>query len=226
VARKKRSSNPKDRIFALYGVLRTLGIPIDAPDYSRSVQDTYTSTTSTAIARDNSLEIFHGCMGFGNTYCLPSWVPDWSAVAFIRLLIPRNVFEKSPKRVEYSLTNDVMRLTVYGEVVNVVHNASGIYTTLESSFADFRTIIQSWMAVCRSTDLTAALGKWIYTFMRLVLFKYMGIESSTLSTGCFKAWYELIAIHTDVPLKNQTTDEDIEARNVADEEIQRINLTA
>ncbi|CAN9239339.1 unnamed protein product [Alternaria sp. RS040] len=76
-ARGHQASEPRDKIFALYGVLQRLQAHLEAPNYLRSVEDVYIGASTAAIHNDRSLRIFEGLTGFSN-FNLPSWIPDWS----------------------------------------------------------------------------------------------------------------------------------------------------
>jgi hypothetical protein len=76
-ARNHRASERRDKVFALYGMLQRLGTHLEAPNYSRSVEDIYVEASVAAIHTDHSLHIFEGLTGVSNLD-LPSWSPDWS----------------------------------------------------------------------------------------------------------------------------------------------------
>jgi hypothetical protein len=85
--RKRRSSKAKDKVFALYGVLRDLGMPLDAPNYEKDVAQVYTEFTRSVIAFGRSLDVLveagwpwivQGADADDGDVHLPSWVPDWS----------------------------------------------------------------------------------------------------------------------------------------------------
>lgn len=78
-ARDLRSSDPKDAVFGLYGMLEKLQISVPPPDYTKSVVEIYTEATKTAIENDSSLDILLQCSGAETLTQLPSWVPDWSS---------------------------------------------------------------------------------------------------------------------------------------------------
>ncbi len=66
-----------DRVFALYGVFEKLGIPLQKPDYGKSVGEVYCEFTRTLITWHKSLDMLTAV----TTPTLPdtpSWVPDWS----------------------------------------------------------------------------------------------------------------------------------------------------
>jgi hypothetical protein len=75
--RRRQAELPIDKVFALYGVFKELGIPLEPPDYTKSMAEVYLNFTLDLIKWHNSLdvliEVSHpGILG------MPSWVPDWS----------------------------------------------------------------------------------------------------------------------------------------------------
>ncbi|CAN9314327.1 unnamed protein product [Alternaria alternata] len=76
-ARSHRASEPRDKVFALYGIFQRLQAFLEAPNYLRSVEDIYVEATVTAIRKDRSLRVLEGLTGFSR-FRLPSWSPDWS----------------------------------------------------------------------------------------------------------------------------------------------------
>lgn len=79
VTRTKNASEPRDKVYAVYGIFRFLGIhAIPEVDYSSSVDTIYFDITKAAIRLDNSLAILKETGLCWNFPDLPSWVPDWS----------------------------------------------------------------------------------------------------------------------------------------------------
>jgi hypothetical protein len=78
-SRDQQSANPKDKVYALYGLLQQLDIKLPEPDYSenQSLEDTYLGFTYSIIRWHRSLDILLEASGpWGRN--APSWVPDWS----------------------------------------------------------------------------------------------------------------------------------------------------
>ena len=79
VARTKNASEPRDKVYGVYGIFRFLGIhTIPEVNYSDSVDTIYFDITKAAIRLDNSLAILKETVLRRNFPDLPSWVPDWS----------------------------------------------------------------------------------------------------------------------------------------------------
>ena len=76
-ARSRQATKELDRVFALYGVFQKLRIPIQKPNYGKSVGQVYWEFTRAIISWYKSLYI----LTEASTPSLPdtpSWVPDWS----------------------------------------------------------------------------------------------------------------------------------------------------
>jgi hypothetical protein len=76
-ARSHQASEPRDKVFALYGIFQRFQAYLQAPDYLRTVESIYLEASASAIKTDRSLRVFEGLTGVSK-YDLPSWSPDWS----------------------------------------------------------------------------------------------------------------------------------------------------
>lgn len=77
-ARVKKSTEPKDKIFALHGVLQELEVPFPAPDYRKSVEQVYRESVIATINYDRNLYCLYHAPSDHRRDGLASWVPDWS----------------------------------------------------------------------------------------------------------------------------------------------------
>jgi hypothetical protein len=77
--RNKGATDPRDKVFALLGISRTYGKFQLETDYSKTIEDIYTTTARQLIQRDDiGLRILSCSQPSYSTRALPSWVPDWS----------------------------------------------------------------------------------------------------------------------------------------------------
>lgn len=76
-ARDHQASEPRDKVFALYGILQRFGAHLEAPNYLRPIEDIYLEASVVATQTDRSLRVFEGLTG-ESKFNLPSWSPDWS----------------------------------------------------------------------------------------------------------------------------------------------------
>ncbi|EEU36361.1 uncharacterized protein NECHADRAFT_86908 [Fusarium vanettenii 77-13-4] len=77
-SRIRHATNPKDKIFALYGLSQKLKKPMPQPDYTQSIAEIYTKATVAIMQQDNSLWPLENLWSENRRGDLPSWVPDWS----------------------------------------------------------------------------------------------------------------------------------------------------
>jgi hypothetical protein len=73
--RGSQCKDPRDLVYSLLGVAR--GIEGIEPDYSRSMQDVFTSTARRIIISTRSLSLLGEINAQNFNAALPSWVPDW-----------------------------------------------------------------------------------------------------------------------------------------------------
>jgi hypothetical protein len=76
--RRKQATDPKDKIFALYGVLTELGVPFPRPDYALSVEEIFREAVVASINYDKNLYVLYHTPSDRRLEGLSSWVPDWT----------------------------------------------------------------------------------------------------------------------------------------------------
>lgn len=79
----RRSSEPLDKVYGLYGILTDLGIDVKAPDYTRPVLQVYKELVVTLMSRMDSIEVLTEANLVLNIPGWPSWVPDFAETARI-----------------------------------------------------------------------------------------------------------------------------------------------
>ena len=74
---KREASDPRDKVYALYGLVQGYQkVPLEI-SYAISVEDVYKSTVRFCIENEGSLSILEHVSQFRNHSYFPSWVPDW-----------------------------------------------------------------------------------------------------------------------------------------------------
>jgi len=75
---KAISTDPRDKVFALLGLVHDGALYIPVPNYQQSVEDICIGITLSATITTSPIDIVPllGC-GDENTYGLPSWCPSW-----------------------------------------------------------------------------------------------------------------------------------------------------
>lgn len=75
--RSRDAKLPVDKVFALYGIFEELRIPIQRPDYTKSMSQVYTEFACDLLRWHKSLELLSEA-SMPSMPGGPSWVPDWS----------------------------------------------------------------------------------------------------------------------------------------------------
>ena len=75
---KREATDPRDKIYALYGLLQGYQVVPLEINYAMSVEDVYRSTVRFCIENEGKLFILNSASNFRKqSLHLPSWVPDW-----------------------------------------------------------------------------------------------------------------------------------------------------
>jgi len=77
--RQCKSSDPRDKVYALLAMTPERDEAAIAPDYTRSPREVFLSVARFLLTHHNNLDVLCHCQGTSHSYNLPSWVPDWSA---------------------------------------------------------------------------------------------------------------------------------------------------
>ena len=132
--RPKLSSDPKDKVYGLYGIFENIGLPgLPAVDYNKTVEHIYTEVATAAIKHERSLAILYEVCLPPLIPGLPSWVPDWSNTNFFQDDYP-SLYDAS-KQSEPCYYIDGHQLAVSGIVIDLLLEVAN-----STSFcsADFR----------------------------------------------------------------------------------------
>lgn len=117
-ARDHQASEPRDKVFALYGILQRLGAYLEAPNYLRPIEDIYLEASVVAIRTDRSLRVLEGLTGESN-FNLPSWSPDWSDHQHITNVAEWTDHKASgSSETQFSISGS--ELVTYGLIVDIV----------------------------------------------------------------------------------------------------------
>jgi hypothetical protein len=109
----KEATDPKDKIFSLFGVFQALKMAVPKPDYSKSVNEIYAEAAQAAILHDRSPDILDCVVLYGHLQDAPSWVPDWNGK--VMASIARQPFHTAKdSSSSYHFSSDGSRLTLSG----------------------------------------------------------------------------------------------------------------
>ncbi len=114
-SRRREATNPKDKVFDLYGLCSQLGVPMPHPDYAKSITQIYSEATKAIIQHDRKLDVLYMVNTPRRCKDLPSWVPDWSDSWKTEGLYPINtatIYNASNSHSLYAFDRDCKTLTV------------------------------------------------------------------------------------------------------------------
>lgn len=124
-ARKKASTDPKDKIFALLGLLKELDFRCITPDYGKSLEEIYREAAVMAITGDQDLFILFQAPSDKRQPGLASWAPDWSDPGWeesdMRTALTRGRFcAAGPSDPVWDFSNDHLYLNLSGRVIDTI----------------------------------------------------------------------------------------------------------
>ncbi|KAL7939293.1 heterokaryon incompatibility domain-containing protein [Trichoderma chlorosporum] len=122
---EKKCTDPKDRIFALYGILQELDLTVSAPDYSQPLGRIYAAATVACFTNDSCMEFLYHVPSDNRRAGLPSWAIDWGDAARAavdqRATITMKPFTASGlSSPSLQFSNDTLRIQIQGSIVGSV----------------------------------------------------------------------------------------------------------
>ncbi|MCJ1243568.1 hypothetical protein MMC30_000765 [Trapelia coarctata] len=113
--RNRGATDPKDKVFALAGLFKLMGLNLPPPDYAKSVRQVYQEITKAAISQYHSLDILYHVTGFANSFDLPSWVPDLSDTRHPMPLMYPAFSASATSPPYYRFSDTALTLTLWGK---------------------------------------------------------------------------------------------------------------
>ncbi|KAI3316668.1 HET-domain-containing protein [Xylariaceae sp. AK1471] len=163
---------PKDKIFALHGLLQRGGIILPPVDYKRSLNEIYYTATLQFLKnipkKAGALQLIALVTGRqsgrSDPHLLPSWVPDYSDQ-----LPPYQVFDnngnvhRNGMEPDFHFSQDHMRLCMPAVVVDRVHKASRrtLWHPDQVLVAGDNIIVETLKTPTRAQKTILALQEWI-----------------------------------------------------------------
>ncbi|KAH9890177.1 heterokaryon incompatibility protein-domain-containing protein [Xylariomycetidae sp. FL2044] len=77
LTRKLEASDPRDKVYAMLGLVNLSRLPGVKPDYTLSISEVYIAAARAMILEEQGLAVFSSATSRPITQDLPSWVPDW-----------------------------------------------------------------------------------------------------------------------------------------------------
>ena len=126
-SRGKLATDAKDKVYALYGIFKTMNVRLAEPDYNKDIIEIYKEATVAAMVCDYSLSILKQAAGKKLIEGLPSWVPDWSDSRIRQF--PADSCRANwniPMQIAFTLDPEV--LVLQGSVAGFVHDTPPVNT--------------------------------------------------------------------------------------------------
>ena len=178
--RTMRSTDPKDKVFALLGFIALDGPSLEliAPDYEKSTEQVYLDVARYLILTEQTLDVLnmrHLLLSLEHPPSMPTWVPDWRLEGRFRRLInydsgkegtlneSKLIYQLVTFLPDGNLSAKGFELDTISEVFN--HGLLPFGSTLEDSnvaFIDFVKCIVSGPLVRRETTLSALVRLMSY----------------------------------------------------------------
>lgn len=138
----RRSQDPRDRIYAIEGLMKDEMNPLLQPSYTKPVVEVYANTSRHIIFTEKSLDILCGHPHGGRFPELPSWVPDFRNFGLnIGPLVDANganTIYHASLSTQYALPDSPFQLTEEWKTLPV----AGIYISSVSELSDVAVLDQ------------------------------------------------------------------------------------
>jgi hypothetical protein len=120
-------SDPKDRVYGVYGILLEYGFNLRRPNYLKTVDRIYWELTVALCQQTDTIKLIQLVSGIGAPLEAPSWVPDfnemWRAGDLSGLPKATN-----NSHAAFHFTHHSKRLLAAGRIVDIVHKKSSLTT--------------------------------------------------------------------------------------------------
>ena len=227
-AREKKSSDPKDKIFALYSILQELEVLLPAPDYNKPVEDVYREATIAAITYDKNLYVLYYAPSDNRRDDLASWVPDWSDIGWKqadpRYPVLRGRFAAcGPADPLWRFSADQKQLIVKGRIVDTIIYRADPLPPATAVYAQMRDrslnpgvlyqyihaaagVFRSWVEVSQWCGDDYVTGeKTLDALQRTLVADEPLNNADVLADGRFQAWYNFMTTEPPDTATQQST---------------------
>ncbi|KAI0542076.1 heterokaryon incompatibility protein-domain-containing protein [Xylaria digitata] len=107
VTKHRAATEPRDRVYATYGILRSFDIPLSEINYEKSEDQVYSDFFLDLLRSSSRYLIFIIDAGFSDDTDIPSWVPNWKT-ALERSWLPPSIY--SSRRSEGAIGSPQVQL--------------------------------------------------------------------------------------------------------------------
>jgi hypothetical protein len=215
-ARRKKSMDSRDKVFALCGLFKELEIPFPAPDYSRPVEDVYREAVISCINYDKNLYILYHAPSDRRRNGLPSWVPDLAEDGWdegdSRYGLLRTRFAASGRRsAKWSFSKGGNGLVLVGKIVDTIifradpmPNLDSIakelpYRDSETTAEQLRlnhrgySVLKSWVEISQWSDYPTGESTR-EALQRTLVNDYPKCNADAAKDNSFDHWYNTMIL--------------------------------
>lgn len=157
VCRSRESTDPRDKIYALYRVFLDCGFVLPAPDYRKTVAEVFEEVTIAVILYSGSLRILETVMNPNRQHDLPSWVPDYTDQSFRKPSIEQPPLRSSRSSFIWA-RRKVHQLQLRGMLVGIINSRHRkmeyLNFNIQELMANTETYVNQWetcMETCMET---------------------------------------------------------------------------
>ena len=144
--RQCKSTDPRDKVFALLNMSTERDEPALAPNYALSPKEVFMSAARFFITRDKNLDVLCHAQAAPSAYDVPSWVPDWSMPRASRVLGQPKTSPR-PLRADRS---EILASIGFGKD----------FETLVVRGRAFDTVCQVGLEYCTGRDVSTTVRQW------------------------------------------------------------------
>ncbi|KAH8653788.1 heterokaryon incompatibility protein-domain-containing protein [Xylariales sp. PMI_506] len=227
-SRYKDATDPRDKLFALYGILQELKVQTPVPDYDKDIDEVLFDAAVTAVESDQSLALLYQACSDTRTPDLPSWVPDLGQPG-LTVLDPREYTRLAARSKagvafppSWEFITEARRLKVQGKIVGSVTSTldplvpkAYVYSTEYYSVTErvldgeaYRIdlhqsyeVLRTWTSTCRAHMKGSSSEDEIRTaLMRTILADDPECMRFAQGDGDFPLWFSIMSLENDIEL--------------------------
>jgi hypothetical protein len=217
-ARHLQASDPRDKIFAIIGLVEGFTAMLPLPDYSQNQTQVFTAVVKSFLKHSKMLYILTQAAATQFTSHHPSWVPDWTMPAIMPALMPDVFLEQEyplynaagHSDAVYEISSDNKELRLKGEMVDFVEKISLGKPVAYKSRTRAEKRIQDWQTSCRlgsslknyptGESVQEALWRtlcWNVAFQNTYPHMYP-VQDPLKSRDQFRKWYHILMSCNDL----------------------------
>lgn len=178
-----RTSDPRDRVLGLIGLLRAFGLDLMIPDYTMTLSEIILETFTSIATKTGSLEFLHFVTSNNSSNSLPSWIPEFSRAPWcpsddslqhsdnVHMGKPGVDFKVEGQKLWLSgILLDTIDTVTTAMATDEIQQLGGAQRSTVTATQDFLAQLQTWIKFIRTTVAPQAIPQDHST---LLLFKLL-----------------------------------------------------